>query len=34
METQRVDEPSSPHADAPGDPQYAQSSARDIQAVK
>ena len=34
VETQSADKPSSPHADAPSDPQYAQSSTGDTQTVK
>ena len=34
VETQSADKPSSPHANSPSDPQYAQSSVGDAQTVK
>ena len=33
METQSAYKPSSPHANSPSDPQYAQSSVKDAQTV-
>ena len=34
VETQSADKPSSPHANSPSDPQYAQSSVGDAKTVK
>ena len=34
METQSADKPSSPHANSPSNPQYAQSSVEDAQTMK